>query len=112
MNAHINALEKFTPAKDLEKYGAMERASDHGTSGPIEVSYSTTWGPEPVIPAFLTSLASLGIPTNDHAVGGTRERSTFFLVTFLLSYSRTGIHLEHGKHHVLSNMTTELAPMQ
>lgn len=79
VNAHINAVEDFYPyiaslpntlfPAGALRYEAIDDPANHGNSGPIQVSYSNFWRvPEPVIPAYLNTLASLGVPRNAHAV--------------------------------------------
>lgn len=71
INTHIKAVEKYTPASshDAQMFAANDLASDHGSVGPVDVTYSTYWDPEPLTPAFISSMATLGVKTTRNAVG-------------------------------------------
>ena len=70
INTHIKAIEKYTPASphDARTFAANDLASDHGTNGPVDVTYSTYWDPQPLTPAFISSMAALGVNTTRNAV--------------------------------------------
>ncbi|KAF7791621.1 hypothetical protein EIP86_002639 [Pleurotus ostreatoroseus] len=81
INAHINAVETFypfaaSPPNNLHPlkasaFQAIDDPADHGSTGPIQVSYSNFWRiPGRVIKGFLDSLVALGVPRNGHAANG------------------------------------------
>ncbi|KAK7683788.1 hypothetical protein QCA50_013164 [Cerrena zonata] len=72
INTHIKAVEKYTPASshDAQMFAANDLASDHGSVGPVDVTYSTYWDPEPLTPAFISSMTTLGVKTTRSASGG------------------------------------------
>ena len=79
INAHINAVETFypfaaSPPNNLHPlkasaFQAIDDPANHGSTGPIQVSYSNFWRiPGRVIKGFLDSLVAVGVPRNGHAV--------------------------------------------
>lgn len=79
-------METFTPApsEDATNFGAID-VSEHGSSGPINVSFSNYWAPTEVNSAWAPALSSLGIPINDQAVRVLREVFIFFRMVTLLA---------------------------
>ncbi|TDL16815.1 alcohol oxidase [Rickenella mellea] len=73
VDANIKAMENFTPASpsDAATFHATDIPQNHGTNGPISVTYSNYWEPNPLIPAYFNTSNALGIPTNTHASGGS-----------------------------------------
>lgn len=74
VHSYANLMETFTPApsEDATNFGAID-VSGHGSSGPINVSFSNYWAPTEVNSAWAPALSSLGIPINDQAVCVLRE---------------------------------------
>ncbi|EIM87885.1 alcohol oxidase [Stereum hirsutum FP-91666 SS1] len=71
VHSYANLMETFTPApsEDATNFGAID-VSEHGSSGPINVSFSNYWAPTEVNSAWAPALSSLGIPINDQAASG------------------------------------------
>ena len=70
VNEHIKSIESFTPASPsvAATFYATDSPSNHGTQGPINVTYSNYWQPNAVVPAYFDALNKLGVPTNNFAV--------------------------------------------
>ncbi|TDL15528.1 alcohol oxidase [Rickenella mellea] len=73
VDANIKAIENFTPASssDAATFHATDSLQNHGTTGPIHVTYSNYWEPISVVPAYFSAVNALGIPTNTQAAGGS-----------------------------------------
>ncbi|CAL1709878.1 unnamed protein product [Somion occarium] len=113
VNRHMKAAETFYPASpsDAKMFAADDLISDHGSDGPIQVSFSTYWEPRPLIPAFVGSMASLGINVTRLASGGepfgvaqapttikphNRSRSVFYEDIVLKNKKRPNLHIFTG----------------
>lgn len=109
VNRHMKAAETFYPASpsDAKMFAADDLISDHGSDGPIQVSFSTYWEPRPLIPAFVGSMASLGINVTRLAVS---SKLTFVSEHDLkIFYSQVESLSEWLKHLPPSSLTIVLA---
>jgi choline dehydrogenase-like flavoprotein len=66
--SHIKAFTTFTPAAPAFAEEFRAKDADHGTSGPLQVTFSTHVSLPPITKGFFSTMASLGVGPNEAPV--------------------------------------------